>query len=105
MRVLLDENLPQQLRHYLAGHYAVTATYMGWQGYKNGDLLDVAEGRFDALITMDQNLPFQQNIGKRNIAVHLVTAPDNQPETLMPLVQQILKALTVVQPGEYVIVS
>jgi uncharacterized Fe-S cluster-containing protein len=105
MRVLLDENLPQQLRHHLAGHSVATVTYMGWQGYKNGRLLDAAQGNFDVLITMDQNLPYQQDVGKRDIAVLLVAAFDNRIETLLPIIPKILEALTAVIPGEYVVVN
>lgn len=105
MRVLLDENLPQQLRHHLTGHYVATVTYMGWQGYKNGDLLDVAEARFDVLVTMDQNLPYQQNVSKRTLAVLLVGASDNRLETLLPFVSHVLGALTEIQPGQFVVVS
>jgi predicted nuclease of predicted toxin-antitoxin system len=105
VRVLLDENLPQQLRHYLPGHYVATVSYVGWQGYKNGHLLDVAEGSFDVLITMDQNLPYQQNVGKRNIAVLVVAASNNRLETLVPLVQHLSEVLAGIQPGDYVVVS
>jgi hypothetical protein len=36
---------------------------MGWPGKKNGELLDLAENEFDALITLDTNLRYQQNLG------------------------------------------
>jgi hypothetical protein len=43
---------------------------MGWARYSNGQLLDEAENAgFEALITSDQRLAFQQNLTGRNIAV------------------------------------
>ena len=70
MRILLDENAPSGLRRILAGHDVRTAPEMGWARYSNGQLLDEAEkGRFEALITGDRSLPFQQNLTGRNIAV------------------------------------
>lgn len=43
MRVLLDENLPHQLRSILLGGIeAVTVSYLGWKGIENGELLRIA---------------------------------------------------------------
>jgi len=49
MKVLLDENLPHDFRHFLPGHEVFTAAYQGWTGLRNGELLAraAAEG-FDA---------------------------------------------------------
>lgn len=43
MRVLLDENLDHRLRSQLGPHEVFTASYKGWDGFKNGDLLRAAE--------------------------------------------------------------
>jgi hypothetical protein len=70
MRILLDENAPSGLRRILAGHDVRTAPEMGWARYCNGQLLDEAEkAGFEALITGDRSLPYQQNLTGRNIAV------------------------------------
>ena len=62
MRLLLDECLPHGLKRLLQGHYVVTVPEQGWAGKTNGELLRLAEGQFDALITSDRNLAFQQNL-------------------------------------------
>lgn len=47
---------------------------MGWAAYSNGQLLNEAEkAGFDALVTCDQNLVFQQNLTGRNIAVVILS--------------------------------
>jgi Domain of unknown function (DUF5615) len=70
MRILLDENVPRQLRGILTGHDVRTAREVGWARYSNGQLLDEAEkAGFDALVTADQGFPSQQNIASRTIAV------------------------------------
>ena len=100
MKVLIDEGLPQQLRHKLVGHGAATVGYMGWRGTENGDLLDLAEAQgFDVFLTGDQNLPYQQNIGKRKIGVVVLATVDLQLETLEMAMPSILDALTSVHPG------
>ena len=75
------------MRHYFPGHYVATVGYVGWRGIENGQLLDLTEAQsFDVLLTADQNLPFQQNISKRKIAVVVLVAHDIQLETLEGLV-------------------
>jgi hypothetical protein len=42
---------------------------MGWKSIKNGELLQLAEARFDLFLTSDQNLRYQQNLAGRRIAI------------------------------------
>lgn len=47
-----------------------TAHERGWSDLKNGDLLARAEAEgFDALVTTDQNLRYQQNLSGRRLGV------------------------------------
>jgi hypothetical protein len=39
----------------------------GWSGIKNGKLLAFAATSFDAFITADKNLPYQQNISPGSV--------------------------------------
>lgn len=56
--MLLDEDLPRQLKRHLANHNTITVQEMGWAGTKNGRLLDLAtSAAFDVFITADRNLP------------------------------------------------
>ena len=74
MRILLDENTPRGVSRILMGHDVRTVPEMGWAAYSNGQLLDEAEqAGFDALVTCDQNLVFQQNLAGRNIAVVILS--------------------------------
>ena len=45
----------------------------------NGRLLAIAESRFDALITTDKNLRYQQNLAGRRLAI-LVLPTTNWPQ-------------------------
>jgi Domain of unknown function (DUF5615) len=70
MRLLLDENLPRKLIPLLAPEVeAVTVAQQGWRGKENGELIALAEREFDALATMDQGIPHQQNLGEVNLAL------------------------------------
>ena len=76
-RVLLDENLPHNLRILIVGHEVFTVAYMRWIGLKNGDLLTAAENaKFDVFVTSDQGFPRQQNMAGRKVAILLVPTPD-----------------------------
>ena len=49
MKLLLDENLPHQLRLEIKGHEVFTTAYMNWSGIENGQLLSLAaKSGFDA---------------------------------------------------------
>src|SRR4051794_7038891 len=99
MKLLLDENLPHELRHLLAGASTLPATYMSWSGIANGDLLKTAaEDGFDAMLTMDSGIPHQQNPGTLPCSVVLISAKSNAMVHLAPLVPQLLRALLTSSP-------
>lgn len=90
MRILLDENLPKELAPLLTGCEARTIKQMGWAGLQNGQLLTRAQAEFDIFLTLDQDVPYQQNLGKYKIAVFLLRARSNSIRSLDPLVPAIL---------------
>ncbi|HHI78556.1 MAG TPA: hypothetical protein ENK02_01105 [Planctomycetes bacterium] len=103
MRVLLDECLPRRLKPLLGGHNVQTVPEAGWSGKKNGDLLRVASESFDAFITMDQNLQYQQNLKVAELAVIVLECRTNRFEDLLPLVPRLLDLLREgIAPGEIV---
>ena len=58
MRLLLDECVPKRLKRELLDHEVNTVQDMGWAGIKNGELLKLADGQFDALLTVDQGIEY-----------------------------------------------
>lgn len=98
MRLLLDESLPRPLADLLTGHDVDTVTDMGWTSLGNGALLRQAAPTFDALLTADQNLEFQQNLTTLPMAVVVLVAESNRLESLEPLVPEILQVLESLQP-------
>ena len=102
MRILVDESLPRKLGQELAGHELRTVQQIGWAGLKNGELLRQASGKFDVLVTGDQNLEYQQNPARLPIAVVVLVAVNNRIETLRPLVPELLQVLARIRPGQLV---
>ena len=72
---------------------------MGWRGPKNGVLLDMMAGDFGIIMTTDKNLPFQQNLRKRQISA--IIFPNNEVPTVIELLPQIEEAIAAVSPGEF----
>ena len=99
MKLLLDECLPQRLRHHIPGQEIITVGYMGWAGIKNGELLTRAENELEVFITVDRNLSFQQNLSKFNIAVLVLHAPSNRLADLRRLAPKILSTLPTLHNG------
>lgn len=102
MRVLLDECVARKLKADLTGHEVRTAQEEGWAGLKNGELLQVASGRFEVLLTVDRNLAFQQSLAGLRISVVAKVAKGNRLADLRPLVPLVLVALTRAKPGEVI---
>ena len=101
MRILLDEQLPRQLARAIAGHDVSTVQRQGWAGLKNGELLRQAATRgFDAFVTADQNLEFQQTLTGSPLHVVVLLAPTNVLDDLLPLVPALLGALETIRAGE-----
>ena len=102
MRLLLDESVPSRLRRSLPDHAVRTVVEMGWSGVKNGKLLALAADEFDAFITVDKNLPYQQNLATLPVAIVVLDAESNELPALLPLVPQLLRALSSMKPRTYV---
>lgn len=106
MLLLIDECVDERLRHSFPDHNCQTARYAKLAGFKNGELLSAAElAGFDVIITVDQNIPYQQNLAGRKIAVLILCAPTNRLRDLQHLVPAAQAALTAIQPGQVVKVS
>ncbi len=101
MRLLLDECLPRLLKDDIVGHDVATVTEMGWSGIKIGKLLDIAEGSFDVLLTVDRGIEYQQNLQNRQIALIVLDAPNKLP-LLRPLIPALLTTLVAIQAGDVV---
>lgn len=101
MKLLLDENLPHQLRHEIPGHDCFTVTYMGWSGIENGALLALAASQgFDGFLTKDANLPYEQNLLNLPIAVLVLIAPSNDIDDIRPILPALIQALSHLSPRQ-----
>jgi hypothetical protein len=106
MKMLLDENIPYRLYKDFEGEHEVySVNYMRWNSFTNGELLrHMLLEKFEALITWDQNIEFQQNFLKYPIAVFVFHTPSNEYADLKPLVPKLLAIIkNGVNPGPTII--
>jgi hypothetical protein len=102
VRLLFDQGTPAPLRNHLPGHQVSTAYEMGWGNLtlKNGELLEQAQNHgFEVLIATDQNLKYQQNLSKRQIAI-LVLSSTSWPR-IQKVVAGIVAAISSIQRSDY----
>lgn len=105
MRILIDECLPKKLKRELSDHTVFMVQEKSWSGMKNGALLRVAEDEFDVWVTADQNIEYQQNLSRFNIAVVVLVAPNNRLETLLPMVLKLRKVLLSIRPRQVIYIE
>ena len=100
MQVLFDQGTPVPLRQFLPHHSIRTAFELGWSALKNGELLARAEAEgFEALVTTDRNLKYQQNLADRRIAI-VVLSTTSWPR-IQANVSLVLQAIDAAKPGGY----
>jgi predicted nuclease of predicted toxin-antitoxin system len=99
MRIVLDSNVHRGLKQHLLDLDCVHVRDLGLQDLKDGPLLDAIDSAFDALVTLDKNLPYQQNLGKRNFAVIVIHAKSSRLSDLLPAVAELRQALAVCRPS------
>lgn len=103
MRLLIDECVDERLRFLFHGHDCQTARFAKLAGLKNGQLLEAAEAAgFDILVTVDQNIPNQQNLSTRKISIVILCAPTNRLRDLERLIPAAKSAISGIGLGEVV---
>jgi hypothetical protein len=100
MKILFDQGTPAPLRKVLAAHQVSTAFEIGWAERENGDLLGAAENMFDAFVTTDKNLRYQQNLSNRRMAI-LVLPSTSWPE-IQKHIDLVSDAVDALKPGDFV---
>ena len=99
MNILLDECVPWPLHKLLTNHTCRTAQQMGWKSMRNGELLALAEDKFDLFVTSDQSLAYQQNLRGRRIAILQLST--NKLRQIQAAAAQLLEAVDTISSAEF----
>ncbi len=57
MRILVDECVPRQIVQFFQNDEIHTVPELGWSGIKNGELIKLAEAKFDIFYYFRQKSP------------------------------------------------
>ena len=100
MKILFDQGVPVPLRREMGAHEVVTAHEHGWGELKNGDLLRAAEQEgFEAIVTTDQNLRYQQNLKDRRLSILVLMTTDWR--TIRSRIDLVEAAVEALQQNKY----
>ena len=107
MRILLDECLPKDLAGKLSGHVVRTVPQAGWSSISNGKLLGLiaASDNFDLFLTVDKNLPHQNQTKTLPFAIVILRAKSNRLEHVFPFAPELLRRLPEFQPGHVYVLT
>jgi hypothetical protein len=105
MLVLFDHGTPRGIARALQGHSVKRGKSAGLgDKLSNGELLKAAEDAgFDVLLTTDTNLPHQQNLEGRKLAIVILSK--NRWSLVRPVMQQIANAVNAARPGTCTLVD
>lgn len=100
MRIHLDNCVNQRFGKLLSVGESVHVRQLGWADLSNGKLLAAAESEsFDVLLTVDQNVRMQQNIGTRKISLITLDARSITIEGLTPFAELVDEVLNKIEIG------
>jgi len=105
VRILLDECVHAGARGAFPGHLVETVPQAGWSGIKNGKLLQLINAAgYDAFVTIDQNLRYQQNLSALNFAIIVLSIKDHTIGSYLPLFELLRKAVETSRAGDILLV-
>ena len=104
MKILIDECVDVKLKFILSRHgfECRTVREMGFASKRNGELLDLANGDFDVLLTIDKSIQYQQNMTERKIAVLVIRTKTSKLGDILAHVPAAVTALQKILPGEVI---
>ncbi len=103
MRVILDENIPNQVASWFPAHVVTTVQREGLSGTQNGRLVELIDQKFDVFVTADKNLRYQQNLSSRHIGI--LELPTNRLPLLLALKDRIISELDGMKHKDYQIIT
>jgi predicted nuclease of predicted toxin-antitoxin system len=101
MKILLDENLPQELQYYLPGHQVSTVGSLHWHTPHDERLLERAQTfGFDVFVTHENGLRLGLSNGHTpRLSVISLRCERSVMEDVRPLVTPLLEALNAFRPN------
>lgn len=100
MRILLDEGVNPRLRLAVFGDRVKTVAEMGWRSLTTGHLVEQAASQFDLLVTLDQNIRFQNPTRNYALGILVLITRFNHLAAYRPQFGDIRDAARRTKPGQ-----
>lgn len=95
--------MPQAFRFEPPECEVATAGFLGFSGMTNGELIDaLVLHKIDVLITLDQNIEYQNKLSARGISLIVLLGKSNRIHDLQKHAPAVRAALRFIQPGQIV---
>ena len=103
MKILLDSCVPYRAGEFFVGRDVTHASDIGFQNLRNGELIARAALRFEALITTDKKIRYEQNLAKLALPVLELNTRFTRLDDLRALIPHLQSALDATR--EYLFIS
>ena len=105
MKILVDECVDWRLLRDLANYDAKIVKQLGWEHIDDGALLALAALHFDVFLTVDKDLPREQDVTRFDIAVVVLRGRTTRLMDLRALLEPLRRALQRAQPRQLQVLS
>ncbi|MBV9399128.1 MAG: hypothetical protein JO062_14190 [Bryobacterales bacterium] len=91
-----------RIRDFLLEHQVTTIKDTDGTGNSDAELIRLAQGSFDVLLTLDRGFEFQHNLRKLKFGIIILHPLRNRREDYAPLAPKLSRAVEMVRPGEVI---
>lgn len=105
MKILLDECVDWRLKRGLDAYDVRTVKQLGWERFDDRALLMAASKEFEVLITVDKDLPHEQNLSTFSLAVVVLRGRSTRLADLRDLLADLHDVLPKTEPRRVYVVS
>lgn len=99
-RVLVDNCVPYDFMPYVRAATVTHVLDLGWEKLPDRPLLERADGTFDVVVTVDRNIPDQQNLKRYKLALIILRVPSNTTPRLLPIAAELNHNIRQIKHGE-----
>lgn len=102
----MDENVDVEFATLLPNHIDSHVSQLGWKSITNGKLLQLAQDNgFQAFVTADKNMPYQQNMVGRPFSLFVLDIHPNNFENLSQCADKLVAALLLSESGNVYVID
>lgn len=99
-RVIIDNCVPYDFMPYVHAAIVNHVLDLGWEKLPDRPLLERADGTFDVVVTVDRNIPNQQNLSRYSLALIILRVQSNTTPRLLLIADELNHVVRQIEIGE-----